>query len=142
MFKSCHFHSISAQHYDSEVDQLSPITHQRLSSMMTRGSPSRDSISQVSRSSYSPSRDSISHSVNLSRQVRGNSVSSRGSEPSPAREVDETVYDIMEYAEKYFNDHDRDVSGTIKILKKKRESSSSVKFLFQLKQNFENYRSL
>ncbi|XP_035824689.1 myosin-I heavy chain [Aplysia californica] len=89
--------SISAQHYDSEVAQLSPVTHEKLSSLMNRAS-----------------REMNSHS-----------------EPSPARDLEESIpepdalYDILEYAEKYFNDHERDAGSTIiKSLKKKNKQPS------------------
>ena len=45
---------------------------------------------------------------------------------SPASDGGEfgEVYDMLEYAEKYFNDHPKDTSGTLmKSLKKKRDST-------------------
>lgn len=91
--------------HDRELGQLSPTTRERLSSLMSH--PSKDIISPHS-------------------------------EPSPAREVGETLpepdalYDILEYAEKFFNDHERDFGGTIiKTLKKRsKQASFTVSILY------------
>ena len=48
---------------------------------------------------------------------------------SPASDGGEfgEVYDMLEYAEKYFNDHPKDTSGTLmKSLKKKRDSTQVI----------------
>ena len=46
------------------------------------------------------------------------------------------VYDMLEYAEKYFNDHPKDTSGTLmKSLKKKRDSTQVCKDIFKHYEN-------
>lgn len=91
---------------DQELGQLSPTTRQKLC-LMTHHGGSRDGLSP-------------------------------DSEPSPARDLltgkdralhePDALFDILEYAEKFFNDHERDAGGTImKSLKKRgRQSSFNV----------------
>ncbi|ESO93643.1 hypothetical protein LOTGIDRAFT_119149, partial [Lottia gigantea] len=80
-----------------QVNELSPETQDKLSNMM-----------------QNPNMQNL-----MSPQSMGDSVCSL---PEP-----EAVYDMLEYAEKYFNNHVRDYGGTImKSLKKRRQSATDV----------------
>nr|KAG5687168.1 hypothetical protein BaRGS_033055 [Batillaria attramentaria] len=79
------------------MGQLSPETHERLVTLMQQPSP--DLISPQSM------------------------VSSSGPEALDVEGDLDGVYDILEYAEKFFNEHERDTGGTLmKSLKKRKQS--------------------
>ena len=83
------------------MGQLSPGTHERLVTMLQQPSP--DLISPQSMSS-----------------------SAGGDVGEMPNDLD-GVYDIMDYADRFFNDHERDTGGTLmKSLKKRKQSASSV----------------
>ena len=58
------------------------------------------------------------------------SPGSMDSPSDPAQDLStelDGIYDIMDYADRFFNDHERDASGTImKSLKKRKQSVSMV----------------
>ena len=85
----------------ADMGQLSPGTHERLVTMLQQPSP--DLISPQSMSS------------------------SAGGDMGELPNDLDGVYDIMDYADRFFNDHERDTGGTLmKSLKKRKQSASSV----------------
>lgn len=85
--------------HDRELSQLSPKTRERLSSLMSQ--PSVDTVSSLSE--CSPAREK------------------REGLPEP-----DALFDIVEYAERFFNDHERDFGGTIMKTLKKRSKQASL----------------
>ena len=85
----------------ADMGQLSPGTHERLVSLLQQPSP--DLISPQSASSPA------------------------GADMGDVPNDLDGVYDIRDYADKFFNDHERDTGGTLmKTLKKRKQSTSSV----------------
>ena len=113
--------------------QLSPITRERLSSMLSNSSGSHQNNSNhVAGFQYQASPD-----TELT--------------PSPTREPDlgavpepDALYDILEYAERFFNDHERDFGGGTILMKslKKRGKQHSITVRTQFQSRHVNNRSL
>jgi hypothetical protein len=85
----------------TDMGQLSPTTHERLQTMLEQPSPDLKSPQSMT-SSGGPEM------MEISTELDG-------------------VYDMMDYADRYFNDHEKDVGGTLmKSFKKRKQSSSSA----------------
>ena len=99
------------------ADQLSPITRERLSSMLSNSSGSHQiHTNQTASFQYHAGPDAeLTPSPTREQDIGG------GSEP-------DALYDILEYAERFFNDHERDFGGGTILLKsiKKRGKQSSI----------------
>ncbi|BFZ12100.1 hypothetical protein BsWGS_15138 [Bradybaena similaris] len=96
-------HDIGHPSRGRELGQLSPTTRERLFSLMSR-----------------PQVDGVSPQAEVSPAQEKGDVP-----PEP-----DAVFDILEYAEKFFNEHERDFGGTIiKTLKKRTKQASLNEYL-------------